>query len=444
MSPARATSDTPAMRQYRRFKEAHPHCILFFRMGDFYELFFEDAKIAHKVLGVTLTQRTKGVPMAGVPYHAVENYLRRIIVAGYRVAVCDQVEDPRTAKGIVRRDVTRVITPGTLTDDAMLEESEENPLAAVTLDDDSAELAWADLSTGSFHVARLALRDLPDEVARVAPRELLFAETADGGVPKSIQALIDARGCASMARPAWQFGAREAQEILQRQFEVKTLEGFGFEERDPVLRPAAAIVHYLLETQVRGEAGEGRIPHLRPPRQFTRSDHLVVDQVSLRSLEVERTIRSEQVSGSLLGVLQDCRTPMGKRLLLHWLCYPLARRDAIEQRQSVVAALVEDATFLDGLGAVLNDLQDVQRMIGRFAVGRASPRDLVALCTSAGTAAQLADLVADRPTVAAYHRRLDPIVGPLGELASTVAAACVEAPPGHLREGGLFRDGHDA
>ena len=444
-APAKSSDKTPAMRQFDRFKKQFPQCVLFFRMGEFYEMFYEDAQLAHKVLGVTLTRRNQ-IPMAGVPYHAVEGYLRRMIQAGYRVAVCDQVEDPRQAKGVVDRDVTRIVTPGTLTDDVLLDEGRDNPLVSVTLDDDqTASLAWAELSTGSFSVATIGRHELIDEMARIAPSELLYVETADGGTPPPIQRLIDAAGCSAVPRPAWQFRPREAVETLQRQFQVRTLAGFGLVNTDPVLGPASAVIHYLLETQKTRQNGETdrRIAHLRPPRRFSRSDHLIVDQVSLHSLEMERTIRTGETRGSLLGVLLDCRTAMGKRTLRHWLCYPLRRREPIEARQRVVAALIEDDGLLNQLRAALADIQDVQRIIARIGVNRAGPRDLIGLGTSAAQAGRLIQLLADRPAVATYHRRLRDVAGPLTELARSVAEACVEAPPGHLREGGLIRDGYD-
>ena len=182
--PGKSKDDTPAMRQFQHFKKLHPDCVLFFRMGDFYETFYDDAELAARVLGVTLTQRTEGIPMAGVPYHAVEGYLRRMIQAGHRVAVCDQVEDPKEAKGVVKRDVTRLITPGTITDDALLEEGRQNPLVAVAIGAPGiAAVAWAELSTGAFHVATFAPHELPDELARIGPREVLFSDDDDTGQP---------------------------------------------------------------------------------------------------------------------------------------------------------------------------------------------------------------------------------------------------------------------
>ncbi len=344
--------DTPAMRQFKRFKQQYPDCVLFFRMGDFYEMFYDDAKLANKVLGVTLTQRTEGVPMAGVPYHAVEGYLRRMIQAGHRVAVCEQIEDPKQAKGVVERDVTRVVTPGTLTDEALLEEGKENPLAAIMFtrdgDEQRAAIAWVELSTGRFSAALLDPSQLNDELARIGLRELLYVETADGVTPLRIDELIRTANCVATARPAWQFRQDEAIETLRRQFQVATLGGFGFDDDDPMLGPAGAIIHYLLETQRTSDGKQTqRIAHLRPPQRFKRDGHLVIDHVSLRSLEVERTIRSGETRGTLVGVLEDCVTAMGKRLLRRWLCYPLTSRDDIETRQRAVGAMVEDTFFLE-------------------------------------------------------------------------------------------------
>ncbi len=458
--------DTPAMRQYRRFKEQHPGCVLFFRMGDFYEMFYEDAQIANRVLGVTLTQRTEGIPMAGVPYHAVEGYLRRMIQAGHRVAVCEQVQDASEAKGVVERDVTRVITPGTLTDETLLEEGRENPLAAVVFLGGGGEgprgqgakgseasvpsapsiaLAWAELSTGAFQIAALTADEARDELTRIAPRELLFCETATGDVPERVTELAAPIGCSLTPRPPWQFRLAEAREALRRQYGVSHLAGFGLDEDDPAIAAAGAVLAYLLETQ-RADS-RGRLAHLRPPKKFERTTCLVVDGTSLRSLEIERTMRTGETHGSVLGVLQSgggCVTAMGKRMLRQWLCYPLCSRHEIEARQSVVEALVNDSRFLDDLRDAMDGVQDVERIGGRLAVGRVTPRDLVALGKSAAAAEKLAHVLADRPTVAHVHNRLLGLLEPMAALAGRIAEACVEDAPGHLRDGGLIRDGYDA
>jgi DNA mismatch repair protein MutS len=443
MAKASDPQHTPAMRQFHRFKEQYPGCVLFFRMGDFYEMFHDDAELAHKVLGVTLTQRTKGVPMAGVPYHAVDGYLSRMIQAGYRVAVCDQVEDAAQAKGVVKRDVTRVVTPGTVTDESLLEDGRENPLASVQFHGDGrASLAWAELSTGSFALTTLSEDAAGDELARIAPRELLYCETATGDVPTRVAALAGVLGGgAPMGRPAWQFRQHEALEVLKRQYRVAGLGGFGLEASDPALGAASAVIHYLLETQ-RADA-DGRIAHLRPPRRFSRDEHLVIDQTSLRSLEIERTMRSESTSGSLLGVLQDCHTAMGKRTLRHWLCYPLCDRAGIERRQNVVQAMVDDTRFEQALGGALSGVQDVQRITARLSVGRAAPRDLVGLGRSASRIGEIAQLLSGRAEVGAYHRRVAELVPAVELLGAQVTRACVDSPPAHLRDGGLIKDGYD-
>ena len=463
-------ADTPAMRQYKRFKEQHPGCVLFFRMGDFYEMFYEDAELAHRTLGVTLTQRTQGIPMAGVPYHSVETYLRRMIQAGHRVAVCEQVEDAALAKGVVKRDVTRVVTPGTLTDEALLEESAQNPLAAVVFlgggggggggeDGERAALAWAELSTGSFRMCSVGVEELAGEVARIGPRELIYCETATAEPPPRVRSLLDAANCSGVGRPAWQFRHKEAVEALRTQFRVAKLTGLGIDENDPALPAAGAVLHYLLETQpgAKGaDVGEDDatrpLSHLRPPQPLQRTDHLIIDENSLRSLEVDRTLRTGEVRGSLLGLFLHAPasrglapvTAMGKRLLRQWLCYPLRSRDAIEARQRVVQSICDESRFLDELRAALDLVQDVPRIAGRLGVGRATPRDLGALGRSAGAVRELERALSQRESTAAYHDRLVPLVDPLCELATQLGEACVDSPPAHMREGGLFRDGYDA
>ena len=433
------------MQQYHDFKEQHPDCVLFFRMGDFYEMFYEDAKIAHKAMGVTLTQRTKGVPMAGVPYHSVQGYLNRMLAAGYRVAVCDQMENPAQAKGVVRREVTRVLTPGTLTDEALLEEGRQNPLAAVVTSPKGggAAIAWAELSTGAFRLVSTEAESLVDELARIAPCEVLFEEADDGRVPEPMARIAQAVGSPAVARPAWQFGRHEAVQTIHQQYQVATLDGFGLSEDDPALRAASAIIHYLWETQAPNR-DDKRLPHLRPPTRQAPGDYLVIDRTSLASLEIERTARSGSREGSLLACIEDCVTAMGKRTLRQWLCYPLAHHEPIERRQAAVAAMVEDGKLLERTRSVLGEVQDVQRIIGRISVGRATPRDLVGLGGSAAQAQRLVGLLAGHEALRTYHETLLEIADQLNTLADRIAAACVDTPPAHMREGGLIRDGHDA
>jgi len=449
--PAKPAQDTPAMRQYRHFKQQHPGCVLFFRMGDFYEMFYDDAVQANKTLGITLTQRTEGVPMAGVPYHSVESYLRKMIQAGYRVAVCEQVEDAKEAKGVVKRDVTRVITPGTLTDETLLDESSENPLAAVVFHGTQASvsIAWAELSTGSFSATTLLADQAADELARISPRELIYCDTATGQAPPHVTALKQVLGCAVTPRPAWQFRQAEAADALKKQYGVAQLGGFGFNDSDPALTAAGAIVQYLTETQRAGEAQgvPARLAHLRPPRKFVRESHLVIDQASLRSLEIDRTLRTGQAEGALIGIFRGPSAPetaMGKRLLRQWLCYPLCDRVAIEGRQRAVQAMVDDSRFRRELKQAIDPVQDIERITARLAVGRATPRDLVALGKSVQQAGLLKTVLSDRPGEKTYHDQLTQVLGVLDPLGQSILDACISSPPAHLREGGLIRDGLDA
>jgi len=435
------------MRQYYAFKEKHPECILFFRMGDFYEMFDDDAVTAHKALGITLTERTKGVPMAGVPYHAVDGYLRKMIELGFRVAVCEQVEDPKEAKGVVDRAVTRVLTPGTLVDENLLDETAANTLAAIMFtesgDDSAAVAAIVELSTGAFSLHDLASGRAADELARLAPSEIVYVETADGNVPPRVAKLKESFGCALTARPGWTFRSAEALEALRTHFGVRSMSGFGLDDDDPALAPAGALLRYLHETQ--GGASDGAAPllHVRPPKREPNDNFIIIDATSLRSLEIERTLRSGSAEGSLLHTLQRCRSPMGKRLLRMWLCFPLRDVARIHARQRAIGAMVEDPDFADALADRIGRVQDVARIASRIAMRRATPRDLSALGRSTGEIERIVDLLEQRPAFAAVRERLGRLTESLGPLAQRIADMCIDAPPAHLREGGLFRDGID-
>ena len=443
-----ASGPTPAMRQHACFKAKHPECVLFFRMGDFYEMFNDDAVLAHKVLGITLTKRTEGVPMAGVPYHAVEGYLRRMIDAGHRVAVCDQIQDPRDAKGVVDRAVTRVLTPGTLIDEALLDEGTTNHVAAVDLPEGAqrnAAIAVIELSTGSFALVDLPPERITDEIVRLGPSELLYAERADATVPPVIESIRAAVGCALTPRAPWTFRREEARQCLLDHYGVATLGGFGLDDGNPAVGAAGAVLRYLQETQAPDADTRqvNRLSHLVPPKLQACDRYVTVDATTLRNLEIERTIRGRTDADSLLSIFGRCRTGMGKRRLRQWLCFPLRDIDAIEERQESVAALAADRRFSDTLAEHIGSVQDVARIVGRVSMRRATPRDLVALGPSVATLPAVMDLIEGRPAFASKLRELESIADPLRPLAESIAARCVETPPAHLREGGLMRDGVD-
>ncbi len=477
--------DTPAMRQYYRFKRQHPDCTLLFRIGDFYEMFDDDAVKVSKAIGLTLTQRTEGVPMCGMPFHQLETYLRKLLNAGFRVAVCEQTETPETAKErggggtVIERAVTRVLTPGTLVDEALLESDAPSTLAAVCFtgegDHSPAVAAVVDLSTGRFEVFESPGETLGDELARRRVSELVYSQTADGKEPPRVKVLLTVLGTSGTPQPSWFFRMDEAREALLKQYGVATLEGFGFGPDDAAIRAAGAVVRYLQLTQLpqdsqsptptSGNTGANgaaastarSLSHLQPPRRDEPSAGCVLDGTTLRSLEVLRTIRAapggggggDEGDGSLFGVFASsrtfpgCRTAMGKRLLREWLCRPLRDIAAIEARQKCVATLIEDRQTAAALSAAMENVQDIARIAGRLALGRANPRDVVALGRSLAQVTPVGEAIANAPAFAALKGRIDALSAKLRPLAERIADRCVESPPPHLREGGLFKDGFD-
>ncbi len=357
------------MKQYEEAKRACPDALLLFRMGDFYEMFNEDAKTAARVLNLALTSREKGenpMPMAGFPYHQLESYLGKLIAAGMRAAVCEQVEDPKLAKGLVRREVTRIVTPGTVTDDALLDPRESNFLAAVA-PGDPLGLAWVELSTGRFVAAGFSARQLPDQLARIAPAECLLSEEA-APLPAHLgEQMMVTR------RPAWAFSAGTARQVLAKHFGTAGLQGFGFSDGGDDLAAicaAGAVLDYLTETQ------KSSLQHVDRLLPYRTSGTLEIDEASRRSLEITRTIRDARRDGSLLWVLDRTATAMGARLLAEWVANPLTDAASIRTRLDAVEELVGNQSLGDELHEGLRRIYDVERLLARVSTGRASPRDL--------------------------------------------------------------------
>lgn len=466
------------MRQHARFKAAHPGCVLLFRMGDFYEAFDDDAVLLHKTLGLTLTKRTEGLPMAGVPYHQLENYLRRLVAQGIRVAVCDQIQDPKEAKGIVERAVTRVITPGTIVDEALLDESASNRIAAVASDTKLGDaqagrvgVAIVEVSTGLVSVIECSAERLLDELAPRGVQEILHAEVGlGGGKHPMIERVAGTLGSAVTPRAGWHFRPAEAVDAIKGQYGVSTLAGFALRDDEPATWALGALIRYLQETQTPGEGTEqparvnlgsskaavlGRratLAHLRPPRREEARGRCVLDAVSLRSLEIERTLRAgatpaAKTDGSLVGLFvagpDAPKTSMGKRLVREWLCRPLGEIGPIRARHRAVAQLASDRELSARLVEALDGVQDVARIGGRLALGRATPRDLVALGRSLERVRAVRDVIAGAAALATWHGEIERVGAALEPIAKAIVEVCVDAPPAHLREGGLFKDGVD-
>lgn len=444
---------TPAMRQFHEFKDRFPGCVLLFRMGDFYEMFYEDAVEVSKAIGLTLTERSPGQPMAGVPHHQLDNYLRKLIDHGFRVAIADQVQDPKEAKGVVERAVTRVLTPGTLVDDDLLESRPAGgTLAAAYLDGEGVSLAALDVSTGAFTLDSAPLNDLLDGLSRLAVAELLLPDDCPAGLRSRIEIDAGRAGAAITERPAWHFRKSEAIEAVLKHFAVGSVEGFGLSNDDPALVAAGAVLRYAGETQTpAGTPAKGALTpslsYIRPPKRAAPGDRLVLDATSLRALEIERTIRRGGTDGSLVGEVLNsgqCMTALGRRQVATWLREPAARLDEITARHAAVAALVEDAKQAGDLCKALEPIQDIARIAARLALGRAAPRDLVGLGQSLAAIPTVCAACENTPSLANRAKSLSETLDALTPLATNITSACVDRPPARLTDGGLIRDGVDA
>ncbi len=427
---------TPMMQQYREAKERHPGMLLLFRMGDFYELFHDDAELAAKALGLTLTSRDKTVPMAGFPHHQLENYLRKLLQQGHRVAICDQVEDPALAKGLVRRDVTRVVTPGTITEDNLLEPRQANYLTALcpsAAGRSLAGLAWLDLSTGQFYAADFPQARLGDEMGRLAPPECLCPERE----AERLAGLLRAIGpvLTLTPRPDWTFEEKAARAVLFQHFHVTTLAGFGFDDSQLCLSAAGALLQYVQETL------KADLAHIRRLQPYRPEEFLVLDEVTRRSLELTRTLRDGDRQGSLLAVLDRTVTAMGSRLLQEWVLAPLAVRAGIEARLDAVAELTEDHALRNELRSGLEESFDLPRLTARVSTGRASPRDLAAIARTLRLLPRVKARITARR--APLLRELETRLELCPDLRAALDAALVDEPPLSPREGGLIRPGHD-
>jgi len=434
---------TPAMKQFHHFKQKYPDAILFFRMGDFYETFYEDAKLCSRVLGLTLTSRSKGdnpIPLAGVPYHAIDGYLKKMITNGYKVAVCEQVEDPKLAKGVVKRDVTRVVTPGTLTDDMLLNAKEDNFLCAINLDlKQRAAISWVDISTGHFFVQQLPEKKLLDELMRLSPAECLLAdrrgELFEAASKKLAKDITQLTGAIVTQRPAWYFDPYQSKQRLLKHFGTTTLEGFGIADGDDTISAAGAVIEYLNETQ------KTALGHISSVRKIERRNFLQIDPTSLRSLEILRTIRSETQKGSLLECLDETLTGPGGRMFRNWLCMPLCEVGAIELRQDSIEEFKEADTKSADIRKLLSNVADTERIAARVSTLRAGPRDFLALAATLRKIPALREIL--KSCKADLNLQLAERCDSMDELADLLEAAIEPECPSHLRDGGVIKTGFD-
>jgi DNA mismatch repair protein MutS len=431
---------TPMLSQYRAIKREHEDAILLFRLGDFYEMFGDDAKVAAEALDLVLTSREVGkgrrMPMCGIPYHAVDRYLARLLAAGHKAAICEQVEDPRKSKGLVKREVIRILTPGTVVEEYLLEERANNYLVSLAFADGRIGFAAADCSTGDMIVTEFAganaWGELADEISRIQPSEIL----APAGHEADLGSAGFSLPCTISTRGEDEFIARSPEEYLKRHFRVSTLRGFGCEEMPAAIEAAAAALAYLERTQKSG------IDQIRDLRTYSRGDFMVVDATTRRNLELVASLRDGSRRNTLLWVLDETVTPMGARLLRRWLTAPLRDRAEIEQRLDAVGALFDDATVRARLRDLMRHIHDLERPVGRAAVGTATPRDLAGLRDSLRALPEFADALAQagRPPLQELVCGFDP----LADLCDLLGRAIEDSPPALLREGGVIRSGYSA
>ncbi|MEM9253896.1 MAG: DNA mismatch repair protein MutS [Pseudomonadota bacterium] len=419
------------MQQYLRIKAEHPKELVFYRMGDFYELFYDDAKRAAELLDITLTARGKSagepIPMAGVPYHAAENYLARLVRAGVSVAIAEQIGDPSTSKGPVDRQVVRIVTPGTVSDEALLEDRVENLLLAVSAEGERYGLAYLDLSSGRFCVLELLGEEaLTSELQRLDPAEILYHEALYH------PGITERRG--ARAQPPWEFDLEAARRALNTQFQTRDLSGFGCEEFTLAIGAAGCLMQYVKDTQ------RSSLPHIRSLSSENRDDSVIMDAATRRNLEIDINLTGGD-SNTLLSVMDKTITAMGSRLLRRWLHRPLTNVPQIEERQQAVRALCDHYLYETVRGA-LKPIGDMERILTRVALRSARPRDLTRMQSSLAALPQLRKELSHcaSPLLGELSRN----AGEYPDLSDLLRAAIVENPPVVIRDGGVIADGYDA
>ena len=422
---------TPKMQQYLRIKAEHPGILLFYRMGDFYEMFYNDARRAAELLNITLTTRGQSagapIPMAGVPYHAVETYLAKLVKLGESVAICEQLGDPATSKGPMERQVVRIVTPGTLTDEALLDERSDNLLVALHQVKNNYGLAWLDLSAGRFTLMQVQGETaLHNELARLKPAELLISE--EFSLPEGWRQHSGLRWQAP-----WHFDRDSAFRALCAQFGVRNLDGFGCADQPVAVAAAGCLLHYVKDTQ------RSALPHLTSLRVERHEDSVILDAASRRNLELEQSISGGR-QHTLLGILDRCVTPMGGRLLRRWLHWPLRDRQPLRQRQDSVGQLLENGGY-EALRGRLRGTGDVERILARVALKSARPRDLTALADALDRLPGLQEFL--KLATAALLQNLAERAGTHPELSDLLNRAIIPNPPQLIRDGGVIASGYD-
>ncbi len=428
-------SITPLMAQYGKIKESYPDTILLFRMGDFFETFEEDAKIASKVLGITLTKRANGaageVPLAGFPHHAIDNYLPKLVRAGYRVAVCEQMENPKFAKGIVKRDVIEVVTPGVTISDKLLDHKKNNYLLSVYIEDEIAGIAFCDISTGEFSTFEVKSTEVAQQLGSINPAEIL--------IPKKLKHELEPliHKAAPSARITkiddWIFNFEYSSELLMTHFNTKTLKGFGIETMRTGINAAGAALNYLRETQ------KANLTHINKISRHNPSDYMILDYSTKRNLEIMFTMQEGEREGSLISILDKTATSMGGRMLKKWIAAPLKKLEPILKRQECIEALLQNKTLRKNLQNELKEIGDLERLISKICTGRVNPRELLHLKTSLKKIPLIKQLLDQTSieTLVTINQKLNP----LEQLVGKIELSITDDPPLSISDGGVIRHG---
>ena len=430
---------TPMMKQYMQTKEEYKDCILFYRLGDFYEMFFDDALTASKELEITLTGKNCGLeeraPMCGIPYHAVDSYLNRLVSKGYKVAICEQVEDPKTAKGIVKREVIRVVTPGTNLDTQGLDETKNNYIMCIVYMADRYGLSVADVTTGEYLVTELdSQTKLMDELYKFMPSEIVCNEAFYmSGL--DLDDLKNRLHMAIYSLEAWYFDDALCRETLQEHFKVASLEGIGLSDYECGMIASGALLKYLEETQ------KNSLSHMSRLTRYATGNYMVLDSATRRNLELVETLREKQKRGSLLWVLDKTKTAMGARTLRKYVEQPLIDKESIVKRLDAVAELKDNAICREEIREYLNPVYDLERLVGKITYQSANPRDLIAFQSSLSMLPSVKCILKDMESdlLKEIYEELDP----LEELCDLVGRAIQEEPPLAMKEGGIIKDGYN-
>ncbi|MBP6275382.1 MAG: DNA mismatch repair protein MutS, partial [Roseburia sp.] len=427
------------MQQYLQTKEEYKDCILFYRLGDFYEMFFEDAELVSKELELTLTGKNCGMeeraPMCGIPYHAVEGYLNKLVANGHKVAICEQVEDPKLAKGLVRREVIRIVTPGTNLDMQALDESKNNYIMCIVYLADRYGVSIADVSTGDYYVTEVdSERKLFDEITKFSPSEIICNESFYmSGV--DIEDLRHRLKITIYALETWYFGDELAETTLLTHFKVKSLEALGLADYDCGMIAAGALLKYLYETQ------KNDLNNISVIHPYSTGKYMIIDSSTRRNLELVETLREKQKRGSLLWVLDKTKTAMGARLLRSYVEQPLIDKAEIEKRQDAICELNQHVITREELREYLNPIYDLERLITRVTYLTANPRDLIAFRSSIAMLPPIKSLLGDFQCELLGEIRED--MDTLEELCALIDRAIMEEPPISVRDGGLIKDGYN-